>query len=75
MELDKYQQDLNAAKLMTARPTIQPPESKPLQIPETVFTDPQRPTAPPKPKQGVNTVPAKGALSYIGDVFSLIPGL
>ncbi len=75
IELDKYQQDLNAAKLMTARPTIQPPESKPLQIPETVFTDPQRPTPPPKPKQGVNTVPAKGALSYIGDVFSLIPGL
>ena len=42
--MDKYQQDLQAAQLMTSVPTVQPAESLPLQIPETVFTDPQKPT-------------------------------
>ena len=70
--MDKYQQDLQAAQLMTSVPTVQPAESKPLQIPETVFTDPQRPTPPPKPKKGVNTVPKKGALSYISQVASVV---
>ena len=70
--MDKYQQDLQAAQLMTTRPTVQPAESLPLQIPETVFTDPQKPTPPPKPKKGVNTVPKKGALSYISQVASVV---
>ena len=69
--MDKYQQDLQAAQLMTTRPTVQPAESKPLQIPETVFTDPQKPTPPPKPKKGVNTVPAQGLLSKVGQVMSI----
>ena len=55
-------------------PEAQPQESKPLVIPETVFVDPQRPSQPPKPKKGVNTVPQKGALDYAGQVMSLIPG-
>ncbi len=69
--MDKYQQDLQAAQLMTTRPTVQPAESLPLQIPETVFTDPQKPTPPPKPKKGVNTVPAQGLLSKVGQVMSI----
>jgi len=76
--MDKYQQDLQAATLMTSRPTAQPAESKPLQIPETTYIDPQKPTPPPKPVIGANTVPQQGVLSKVGQVMSLaapfIPG-
>jgi len=69
--MDKYQQDLQAATLMTSRPTAQPAESKPLQIPETTYIDPQKPTPPPKPVLGANTVPQQGVLSKVGQVMSL----
>ena len=69
--MDKYQQDINARSMLTTRPKIQPAEAKPLQIPETIFVDPQKPTPPPKPKKGVNTVPAQGLLSKVGQVMSI----
>ena len=76
--MDKYQQDIQAATLMTTRPTPQPAESLPLQIPDTTYIDPQRPTPPPKPVLGANTVPQQGVLSKVGQVMSLaapfIPG-
>jgi len=72
--MDKYQQDIQAAGLMTTRPTPQPAESLPLQIPDTTYIDPQKPTPPPKPVLGANTVPAQGMLSKVGQVMNLIPG-
>tara|TARA_R100000781_G_scaffold77748_1_gene48106 strand:+ start:45 stop:1280 length:1236 start_codon:yes stop_codon:yes gene_type:complete len=76
--MDKYQQDIQAGAMLTTRPKIQPAESKPLQIPETVFVDPQKPTPPPKPRPGINTVPKQGLLSYINQVMNIaapfIPG-
>ena len=70
--MDKYQQDLQAAQLMTARPTPQPAESLPLQIPDTTYIDPQRPTPPPKPVLGANTVPQQGILSKVNQVMSIV---
>jgi len=76
--MDKYQQDIQASQLMTTRPTVQPAESLPLQIPDTIFIDPQNPTPPPKPVLGANTVPQQGFLSKVGQVMSIaapfIPG-
>jgi hypothetical protein len=69
--MDKYQQDIQAGAMLTTRPKIQPAESKPLQIPETVFVDPQKPTPPPKPKPGINTVPKQGLLSYVNQAMSV----
>ena len=71
IEMDKYQQDINARSMLTTRPKIQPAESKPLQIPETIFVDPQKPTPPPKPVVGVNTVPRRGLLSYVNQAMSV----
>ena len=70
--LDKYQADLDASSRMQPVPEAQPQESKPLVIPETVFVDPQRPSQPPKPKKGVNTVPQKGLISYATQVASVV---
>ena len=72
IEMDKYQQDINARSMLTTRPKIQPAEAKPLQIPETIFVDPQKPTPPPKPVPGVNTVPRRGLLSYVNQVASVV---
>ena len=69
--MDKYQQDLQAATLMTTRPTPQPAESLPLQIPDTTYIDPQKPTPPPKPILGANTVPRQGILSKVNQVMSI----
>ena len=69
--MDKYQQDLQAATLMTTRPTPQPAESLPLQIPDTVYQDPQKPTPAPKPILGANTVPKQGILSKVNQVMSV----
>ena len=70
--MDKYQQDIQAAGLMTARPTPQPAESLPLQIPDTTYIDPQRPVPAPKPILGANTVPKQGILSKVGQVMSVV---
>ena len=72
--MDKYQQDIQAANLLTSRPTPQPAESLPLQIPDTNYIDPQKPTPPPKPVEGANTVPQQGLLSKANQVMSLVPG-
>ena len=72
VSMDKYQQDIQAAAMLTTRPTIQPAESKPLQIPETIFVDPQEPSPPPKPKPGINTVPKQGLLSYVNQAMSVV---
>tara|TARA_R100000781_G_scaffold1619_2_gene2755 strand:- start:1433 stop:2668 length:1236 start_codon:yes stop_codon:yes gene_type:complete len=76
--MDKYQQDLQSAQLIPTKPTIQPAESLPLQIPESKYLDPQRPTPPPKPVLGANVVPKQGILSKVGQVMSIaapfIPG-
>ena len=69
--MDKYQQDIQAAGLMTTRPTPQPAESLPLQIPDTTYIDPQKPTPPPKPVLGANTVPSQGVLSKVNQVMSI----
>jgi len=73
--MDKYQQDIQAANLLTSRPTPQPAESLPLQIPDTNYIDPQKPTPPPKPVEGANTVPQQGLLSKANQVMSLVPGV
>ena len=69
--MDKYQQDIQASKLITSRPTPQPAESLPLQIPDTNYIDPQKPTPPPKPVLGANTVPQQGMLSKVGQVMDI----
>ena len=70
--MDKYQQDIQAAGLMTTRPTPQPAESLPLQIPDTTYIDPQKPTPPPKPVLGANTVPQQGVLTKVNQVMSIV---
>lgn len=71
IEMDRYQQDINAASRIAPKPIEQPPETVPMQIPETVFVDPQKPTPPPKPVKGVNTVPGRGLLDYVKPVLSI----
>tara|TARA_R100000152_G_C6751297_1_gene174956 strand:+ start:45 stop:1289 length:1245 start_codon:yes stop_codon:yes gene_type:complete len=72
IEMDKHQQDLQAASMVTTRPTLQPAESLPLQIPETQYVDPQKPTPPPKPVLGANTVPQAGILDKVGQVMNIV---
>ena len=71
IEMDRYQQDINAASRIASKPLEQPPETTPMQIPETVFVDPQKPTPPPKPTKGVNTVPGRGLIDYVKPVLSI----
>ncbi len=71
IEMDRYQQDINAAARIAPKPLEQPPETVPMQIPETVFVDPQKPTPPPKPTKGVNTVPGRGLIDYVKPVLSI----
>tara|TARA_R100000152_G_C6775309_1_gene203643 strand:- start:1218 stop:2456 length:1239 start_codon:yes stop_codon:yes gene_type:complete len=71
IEMDRYQQDINAASRIAPKPIEQPPETVPMQIPETVFVDPQKPTPPPKPVKGVNTVPGRGLIDYVKPVLSI----
>ena len=56
LSMDKYQQDLNAAANLMARPTAPPQEITPLNIPQTTYQDPRPPAEPPKPEKAVNTV-------------------
>jgi len=71
IEIDKHQADIQATKLLTSVPTIQPAESLPLQIPETQFQDPQKPTPPPEPVLGANTIPSQGLVQKASQVMSI----
>ena len=82
LSMDKYQQDLNAAANLMARPTAPPQEISPLNIPQTTYQDPRPPSEPPKPEKAVNTVQRPsifntmmqiasiGASLYAGGAFS-----
>jgi hypothetical protein len=44
-----------------------PNPSKPRKLPKAVFQDPLKPTKPPKPRKGVNTVPGATLMSGVSD--------
>ena len=48
-------------------PLRAPNPSKPRKLPKAIFQDPLKPTKPPKPRKGVNTVPGATLMSGVSD--------
>ncbi len=71
IDMDKYQQDLNAASRLTTRPTLPPQEISPLEMPETQYQDPMAPNKPPEPAEAINTYQGPTFLQQVGQVVSV----
>ena len=54
--MDKYQADLNASASLKSAPKAPPQQTLPLMIPDTVYNKVLKPSAPPLPVRGINTV-------------------
>lgn len=61
--LDRYGADLAAESRRMLKPLKAPNPVAPLAMPRAVFLDPLKPKKPPKPRKGVNTMPASTGLS------------
>jgi len=61
--LDRYGADLAAQSRRMLKPLRAPDPIAPLAMPRATILDPLKPKKPPKPRKGVNTVPASTGLS------------
>jgi len=61
--LDRYSADLAAQSRRMLKPMRAPDPIAPLAMPRATILDPLKPKKPPKPRKGVNTVPASTGLS------------
>ena len=71
IEMDKYQQDINAAGQLMTRPTLPPQEVSPLEIPATTYQDPLAPNMPPEPAEAFNTYQGPTFLQQVGQVVGI----
>jgi hypothetical protein len=63
ISLDRYGADLAAESRRMLKPLKAPDPIAPLAMPRATILDPLKPKKPPKPRKGVNTVPASTGLS------------
>jgi len=71
IEMDKYQQDINAASQLMTQPTIPPQEISPIEVPETTYQDPMAPNQPPEPAEAINTYQGPTFLQQVGQAVSI----
>ena len=71
IDMDKYQQDINAASQLMTEPTLAPQEISPLEIPETQYQDPMAPIQPPEPAEAINTYQGPTFMQQLGQGISI----
>lgn len=64
---DYMQAMLSAHSNRMLMPLRGPNPTKPRKLPKAIFQDPLKPTKPPKPRKGVNTVPGATLMSGVSD--------
>lgn len=68
--MDRYGADLAAESRRMLKPLKAPDPVAPLAMPRARILDPLKPKKPPKPKKGVNTLPASTGLSIANNFIS-----
>lgn len=68
--LDRYGADLAAESRRMLKPLKAPDPVAPLAMPRATILDPLKPKKPPRPKKGVNTMPASTGLSIANNFIS-----
>jgi hypothetical protein len=71
IDMDKYQQDINAASQLMTAPTLAPQEISPLEIPETQYQDPMGPTQTHEPAEAINTYQGPTFMQQLGQGVSI----